>query len=107
MNTKKENLIDLRNNRGNYEGHLEHIWTSQLEIFPLLTRTTLRKTGFSCLLHIKTRHAGSARQHNAKVQCLQRGRSRTTKSQVSSDSVIRNFYLEYNMLSASNCNVII
>uniref|UniRef100_UPI00358F06DC protein FAM200C-like n=1 Tax=Myxine glutinosa TaxID=7769 RepID=UPI00358F06DC len=70
----KADLIDWRSNHGIQmeftEGHLEHFWASQLEIFPVLARkalalavlvpfatTYLCETGFSCLLHIKKQRA--------------------------------------------------
>ena len=66
----KEDLIELRNNHGIQmefaDGHLEHFWNSQLETYSALAKkaltvlvpfatTYLCETGFSCLLHIKTK----------------------------------------------------
>ena len=65
-----EDLIDMKNNCGIQmefsNGRLEHFWTSQLETYPVLAEETLTvlvpfvttylwETGFSCLLHIKSK----------------------------------------------------
>ncbi|XP_068240044.1 protein FAM200C-like [Palaemon carinicauda] len=66
----KEDLIDMRHNRGNKmeftNSQLDHFWASQLEAYPAIATKTLKvlvsfastylcEQGFSCLLHIKTK----------------------------------------------------
>ncbi|XP_068206396.1 protein FAM200C-like [Palaemon carinicauda] len=66
----KEDLIDMRHNRGNQmefaNSQLDHFWASQLEAYPAIATKTLKllasfastylcEQGFSCLLHIKTK----------------------------------------------------
>ena len=79
----KEDLIDLRNNRGTQmefsTRQLEHFWTSQLEAYPTLAKKVLEvlvpfatsylcETGFSCLLHIKTKSRNRLdSQHDMRV----------------------------------------
>ena len=79
----KEDLIDLRNNRGTQMEfstcQLEHFWASQLEAYPTLAKKALEvlvpfatsylcETGFSCLLHIKTKsRIRFDSQHNMQV----------------------------------------
>ena len=65
-----EDLIDMRNNTGIKmefsDDSLENFWASQLETYPVLAKkaltvlvpfatTYLCETGFSCLVHIKTK----------------------------------------------------
>ena len=65
-----KDLIDMRNNSGIQmeftNGNLGHFWASQMETYPVLakkaldvlmpfTTTYLCETGFSCLLHIKSK----------------------------------------------------
>ena len=65
-----EDLIDMRNNTAIqmefFDDSLEHFWASQLETYPVLAKkaltvlvpfatTYLSETGFSCLVHIKTK----------------------------------------------------
>lgn len=54
------------------EGHLDYLWTSNLETFPVLTFSTtyeyVFETGFSRVLHIKTKCRGRmSPQHNVEI----------------------------------------